>query len=50
VNQVRVDFTTTSRLTDKLPPYVNGIIGDRQCGFCRNRSTNDQIFSTFGRY
>jgi hypothetical protein len=23
---------------------VNEIIGDHQCGFCRNRSTTDQIF------
>jgi hypothetical protein len=23
---------------------VNEIIGDHQCGFCRNRSTMDQIF------
>jgi hypothetical protein len=27
-----------------LTPYVNEIIGYHQCGFCRNRSTTDQIF------
>jgi hypothetical protein len=27
-----------------LTPYVNEIIGDHQCGFCRNRSTMNQIF------
>jgi len=28
----------------RLTPYVNEVIGDHQCGFCRNRSTTDQIF------
>jgi hypothetical protein len=28
----------------RLPPYVNEIIGDHQCGFRHNRSTTDQIF------
>jgi sorting nexin-29 len=31
-------------LLARLTPYVNEIIGDHQCGFCRNRSTTDQIF------
>jgi hypothetical protein len=31
-------------LLARLTPYVNEIIGDRHCGFCRNRSTTDQIF------
>jgi hypothetical protein len=31
-------------LLARLTPYVNEIIGDRQCGFRRNRSTMDQIF------
>jgi hypothetical protein len=31
-------------LLARLTPYVNEIIGDHQCGFCRNRSTMDQIF------
>jgi hypothetical protein len=31
-------------LLARLTPYVNEIIGDYQCGFCRNRSTMDQIF------
>jgi hypothetical protein len=31
-------------LLSRLTPYVDEIIGDRQCGFRRNRSTNDQIF------
>jgi hypothetical protein len=33
----------------RLTPYVNEIIGNHQCGFRRNRYTNDR-FSTFGRY
>jgi hypothetical protein len=28
----------------RLTPYVIEITGDHQCGFCRNRSTTDQIF------
>jgi len=28
-----------------MTPYVNEIIGEYQCGFRRNRSTVDQIFS-----
>jgi hypothetical protein len=28
----------------KANPYVDKIIGDHQCRFQRNRSTNDQIF------
>jgi hypothetical protein len=31
-------------LLARLTPYVNEVIGDHQCGFCRNRSTMDQIF------
>jgi hypothetical protein len=31
-------------LLARLTPYVDEIIGDHQCGFCRNRSTMDQIF------
>jgi hypothetical protein len=31
-------------LLARLTPYVNEIIGDRQCGFHRNRSTMDQLF------
>jgi hypothetical protein len=27
-----------------LIPYIDAIIGGRQCGFRRNRSTTDQIF------
>jgi hypothetical protein len=30
-------------LLARLTPYVSEIIGDRQCGFRRNRSTTDQI-------
>jgi hypothetical protein len=29
-----------------LSPYIDEIIGNNQCGFGRNRSTNDQIFCT----
>jgi hypothetical protein len=36
-------------LLARLTPYVNEVIGDHECGFCRNRSTMDQ-FSTFSRY
>jgi hypothetical protein len=32
-----------------LPPHVNEIIGDHQCGFHYNRSATDQIFC-FTRY
>jgi hypothetical protein len=32
-------------LLARLTPYVNEIIGNHQCGFCRNRSTRDQIFN-----
>jgi hypothetical protein len=31
-------------LLARLTPYVNEIIGERQCGFRHNRSTMDQIF------
>jgi hypothetical protein len=27
-----------------MTPYADEIIGDRQCGFWRNKSTTDQIF------
>jgi hypothetical protein len=36
-------------LLSRLSPYVDKIIGDHQCGFFHNRSTNDQIFA-FIRY
>jgi hypothetical protein len=29
----------------RLIPYAEEIIGDHQCGFRRNRSTTDHIFS-----
>jgi sorting nexin-29 len=29
----------------RLPPCVEGIIGDYQCGFHQGRSTYDQIFT-----
>jgi hypothetical protein len=32
-------------LLSRLGPYIDEIIGDRQCRFRRNRSTTDQIFS-----
>jgi hypothetical protein len=31
-------------LLSRLNPYADKIIGDHQCGFQHNRSTNDQIF------
>jgi hypothetical protein len=31
-------------LLPRLTPYADGIIGDHQCGFRRNRLTTDQIF------
>ena len=31
-------------LTKRFIPYAKEIIGDLQCGFRRNRSTNDHIF------
>jgi hypothetical protein len=31
-------------LLARLTPYADGIIGDHQCGFRRNRSMTDQIF------
>ena len=31
-------------LLSKLTPYGEEIIGDHQCGFRRNKSTNDHIF------
>jgi hypothetical protein len=31
-------------LLSRLSPYIDQIIGDRHCGFRRNRSTTDQIF------
>jgi hypothetical protein len=34
----------SSIITSKATPYVDEIIGDRQCGFRRNRSATDQIF------
>jgi sorting nexin-29 len=36
--------TLSNILLATLTPYVNGIVADNQCGFHRNRSTNDQIF------
>jgi hypothetical protein len=38
--QLPTKFYRTFRLT----LYVNEVIGDHECGFCRNRSTTDQIF------
>ena len=35
----------TNILVSRLTPYIDDIIGDHQCGFRRNRSTIDQIFS-----
>jgi hypothetical protein len=32
-------------LLSRLVPYIDEIIGDHQCGFGRNRSTADKIFS-----
>jgi hypothetical protein len=32
-------------LLSGLPPYAKDIIGDHQCGFRRNRSTTNRIFS-----
>jgi sorting nexin-29 len=32
-------------LLSRLTPHADEIIGDNQCGFRRNRSTTDQIFS-----
>jgi hypothetical protein len=34
----------TNILLSRLSPYIDEIIGNRQCGFRRNRSTTDQIF------
>jgi hypothetical protein len=34
----------TNILLSRLIPYADEIIGDHQCGFRRNMSTNDQIF------
>jgi len=31
-------------LLSRLTPYTEEVIGDRQCGFRRNRSTTDHIF------
>jgi hypothetical protein len=31
-------------LLARLTPYVTEVIGDHQCGFCRNRAVMDQIF------
>ena len=35
----------TNILVSRLTPYIDDIIGDHQCGFRRNRSTIDQLFS-----
>jgi len=34
-------------LVTSIPPYENEITGDKQCEFCNNRSTTDQIFCIF---
>jgi hypothetical protein len=34
-----------NRLLSRLNPYIDEMISDHQCGFQRNRSTTDQIFS-----
>jgi hypothetical protein len=38
------DKTLSSLLLSRLSLYIDEIFGDHQCGFCRNRSTTDQIF------
>jgi hypothetical protein len=35
----------TNILLARLTPYADEIIGDHQCGFRRNRSTTDHVFS-----
>ena len=35
----------TNILVSRLTPYIDDIVGDHQCGFKRNRSTIDKIFS-----
>ena len=47
----RMDCTTSYKidsniLLSRITPYTNAIIGAYQCGFRRNRSTVDHIFST----
>ena len=36
--------TLSNILLSRLIPYAEEIMGDHQCGFRRNRSTNDHIF------
>jgi hypothetical protein len=36
----------SNSLLSRLTPNVDGIIGDHQCGFRRNRSPTDQILCT----
>jgi hypothetical protein len=36
-------YKIVSSILSRLSPYIDEIIGDRQCGFRRNRSTTDQI-------
>jgi hypothetical protein len=49
-NYRRISLLSTSYkglsniLLSRLGPYIDGIIGDHQCGFRRNRSTTDHIF------
>lgn len=37
--------TLTTVIRNRLDPHVEAIVGEYQCGFRRNRSTSDQIFS-----
>ena len=37
----------SNKLLSKITPYANGIIGEYQCGFRRNRSTVDHILDVF---
>jgi hypothetical protein len=49
-NNLRMSLLSTSYkmlsniILSRLSTNVDKIIGDHQCGFRRNRSTNDQIF------
>jgi hypothetical protein len=41
INLIKI---SSNILLSRLVPYIDEIIGNRQCGFRRNRSTTDQIF------
>jgi hypothetical protein len=46
ISLLSTSYTVLSNiLLSRLSPYVDEIIGNHQCGFRRNRSTTDQIFS-----